>query len=263
MYQLSHISFREDEFVSMEFILDEDFSSFREMDLKNFNKKLSFFYSKYIDISQKHQIGEIIPIPYLREYDIDLKETYIDLMHEFSFKNSSCCLFPRPNLYLTTSNREYTRIHPSSCKFSLLNKENVIVEDYFFIDREQVSPLHKHKYNKLPSEQAVFSLDGIGFNLSNNQFLNERQVGFTISFYSEFWFEKIIWEAKERKENNYVTSIHNAPRFNSFLRDLKSIWLNEMNGKFQLNQNWYGNMNQDGILIDNQIIYQENIDKKH
>ena len=182
-------------------------------------------------------------------------------MREFSIKNSSCCLFPKPNLYLTTSNREYTRIHPSSCKFKLPINEELELEDYFYVGYGgKLTSLQKHKYNKLPYEQSVFKLEGIGFNLENKQFLNERQVGFEISAYSEFWFEKIRWTTKIENNDNYSIAINNTPRFNSFLRDLKSLWTEQMDGKFEVDFNWYGNLNDEGILIKNQIIYQEDVE---
>lgn len=260
MYNINHVSFRDDDFGSYRFTLNEDFSSFEKSDIDNLNIRFKNFYESYIDISQKYQIGEIIPVPYLENHNINLKKVYTDIMTEFSTRNLACCLFPQPNLYLTTSNREYTRIHPSSCRLKLLTNQYSIVDDYFYINYGQVKPLAKHKYNKLPSQQSIFSLHGTGFDVQNTTFLNEREIGFTISFSSEFWFEKIIWGSNNESKSNYFLAINNTPRFNSFLRDLKILWIKEMNGKFEVDFNWYNNICNDGIIINNQIIYQEDID---
>jgi len=258
MYQINHVSFRDDEFGSFRFYLDEDFSSFELSDLNILNKKFRKFYESYIDISQRYQIGEIIPTSMLENNE--LKNIYTDIMSEFSTKNSVCCLFPRPNLYLTTSNRVFTRIHPCACKLKLLTNEDLIVNDYFFVNYGKVVPLKNYRYTKLPSTQSIFYLDGIGFDIKNRSFLNEREVGFRISFSSEFWFDKIRLGIHNEPDDNNFIAINNTPRFNSYIRDLKTIWINEMNGKFEIDFNWYDNLNTNGITINNQIIYQEDID---
>ncbi len=65
-------------------------------------------------------------------------------MHEFSTKQSSCILFPQPNLFLTTSNRTYTRIHPSSCKLNLYqHRSGLGTDDLLLLPAAAFFALHQ------------------------------------------------------------------------------------------------------------------------
>lgn len=250
---MDRIYFRDEPFFEWDFKIP--FEYLNDNDLGNVYQDLLEFYSLYIDVSQKYNIGEIIPIPYINELGIDLKTTYSNLCNEHLFLNDQILIFPLSNVKETTLSKTYSNLHPGSTKYMLKINDEVVF-DYFNIQKNKLHKLKKENYSKLYLGDANFQISSFGgdiINFKNSDF----ELGFTICCYSEFWFDKTFYGTTLKYENgaqNLFYSTNNTPRLNSYFRDLKEIWTNKFNWKFELSKGWYG-VDGQGILSDGNVVY--------
>lgn len=257
----SNIRFQEDPFVEWDFCIPQDFINHHRNKIDEWIKVLNAFYDDYIDISQRHGIGEIIPQPFLERYHIDLKKVYKQLNEEFIILNDCIALFPLGNIHRTTLSKEFSWLLPFANKYTLLSAEGQLMNDYFVFSKKNIATRIKHtQYKKIPYDDWNFVFDEYGEALPLK---DESDIGFTISIHSEFWFQKVFFgrnKTWETADDNSFLAYHNAPRLNSYLRDLKDIWVNKYGWTFEKEMGWYYAANEHGIWLDGQIIYQEDID---
>lgn len=260
---LENISFRDDALVVWKFMIPTTLLATDSENIEHLFENIIQFYDDYIEISQIHQLGEIIPIPLIKKNDLDLKLIFRDAVTKQMETNRSLSFFPLSNAYFAT-NGKFSSLHPSSCKFHL-QIDRKLCNDYYFINRDKISPLSKYKYNRLPYRQENFTIWGEGQKIDNLKKINieDIDIGFSIRIYSEFWFQKTFYKSNYDYKNGFDNSFlayHNTPRLNSFLRDLKELWIDKYEWDFLLFEEWHDTTN-NGILLDNQIIYQEDIDE--
>ncbi|WP_343604131.1 hypothetical protein [Fluviicola sp.] len=94
----------------------------------------------------------------------------------------------------------------------------------------------------------------------------ERQITVSIASRSTIWNDKIIYGTDENNNPvNFEPPIDNlfyayriTPRFNSFLRDLK-MKIEELGGAIVLDDEHHEDVTEDGILLNGNIVYQEDI----
>jgi len=256
-----NISFRDDPFVEWDFYISMDFIRHHQNKIDEWVKVLNAFYDDYIDISQKYNIGEIIPLPFLEKYNIDLKQVYKQLNEEFMILNDHVALFPLGNIHRTTLSKDFSRLLPCANKYTLLSREGCLVSDYFVFSQKNVATKIKHtQYKKIPNDGWNFVFECRGEEIPLD---DDSDIGFTISIHSEFWFQKVFFGKDiswENADDNSFLAYHNAPRLNSYLRDLKDIWINKYGWSFEKEMGWYNLNNEDGILLDGKVIYQEDND---
>jgi len=103
-----------------------------------------------------------------------------------------------------------------------------------------------------------------------DEFWEEKEISFSIFSYSNIWWDEISFSKMSNavgsdiilfeppKDNrNYAYRI--TPRLNSFLRDLTKVSLS-LGGKVILEDYKKENVTKEGILLDQRIIFQEDID---
>lgn len=256
----SNIRFQEDPFVEWDFCIPLDFINHHKDKTDEWIKVLNAFYDDYIDISQKYNIGEIIPLPFLERYNIDLKKVYKQLNEEFTILNDRVMLFPLGNIHLTTLSKAFSRLLPCANKYTLLS-EGDLVSDYFVFSKKNIAAKIKHtQYKKIPHDGWNFLIEPLA---DFTESYTEDGVAFTISIHSEFWFQKVFFgrnKSWETADDNSFLAYHNAPRLNSYLRDLKDIWVNKYGWTFEKEMGWYQAGGENGIWLDGKIVYQEDID---
>lgn len=141
-----------------------------------------------------------------------------------------------------------------------MNGEGDIEGDYLFIDRKSVKRQSSFQEGKLPDSQENFDFHGFGVSLENVNNIVKEDIGFSLNIYSEFWFEKTFYGSDKNwdsGEDNSFYAKHNSPRLNTFLRDLKDLWIGKYGWELGDFEGWYGS-NQDGVFLDNKIVYLDN-----
>lgn len=162
------------------------------------------------------------------------------------------------------------------CELFVYNKLGV-PERILFSTKEweqyitKMPPLYHHGFWLSPFLEEMFHYP-LDFRTSG-MFYNtwgEKRKNFTISIASimNIWFEKVISEdtftANQTTYSNKVLAYYNTPRFNSFLRDLRTAIL-ELDGNCTLSHSggkcFSQYLTEEGILLDGKIVYQEDIDE--
>lgn len=247
------IVFREDRFLMLEFIIPEEF-------LMNKNKKelidaLWYFHNGYIDISQKFQIGEIIPKELLDKYNINLKTVYKDCIKYIVNVEERVPLFD-------SVHDELKRLTPGNCWYHLITENCDAISGYYYIDRGKARSIDEYGYKKLPSACETFSITALGCDISaigKDEYFYEPD--FSIDIYTDFWFPVTSKDWPERSYNNRYLAYHNTPRLNSYIRDLRNLWVKKCGWEFEIALATPGVSKTGEILLDGKIIYQEDVDE--
>lgn len=255
---LNHIAFRDDPFLFWRFNVSDNFIDVIKRDENQALEKLYAFFTDYIELSEKYQLGEIFPLSNKNHSIENRKREYINFCKSHYLATKSITFFPlKDSRHLEL--RGINALHPSSCSYTFLNFNGEKVEDYLFINRNQITRQSSYNLTKLPSSQENFEIQGFGVLSSNKKQMTKEDLGFSLSIYSEFWFERAFYGSGKNWKNgidNKVNSKLNTPRLNSFLRDLKQLWIKKYNWELGDFEGWYKS-NENGILIDNRIIYVE------
>lgn len=260
-FDLSHIGFSEDCYASWLFYVNDNFLlSLRNGD-RSVLQKVSRFYIDYIALSQKYKLGEFIPS--FPGYDNSmLADLVVTLSWEFVKNTDSISFFPLFNVKRDTSNKIYKSLLPGSCQYHLINNSGEVCIGYYDINKSRIKPLTEFRSTHLPGKSDNFSIVGSGAKMDRINLADERDIGFSLELHSEFWFEFAKrYEAgnDEKGKSNKLLAYNNTPRFNSYLRDLKNIWVNKYGWNVELSDRWY-ETDQDGIKLGGKIIYLEDIE---
>lgn len=261
---LEHIGFRDDPFLFWKFNVSDSFVEEIRMCDFSFLEKIQQFYSDFIDLSIKYNLGEILPVKHLGINIREVKEDYLKLSKEYFDKAEFVGFFPLINLKKYFPYQKYKKLHPNACLYNLVCNKNELHSDYFYLNKSGVRTLDSFNSWNLPHEQDTFEIHGFGSYLEYFDNVSKNDIGFSIEIRSEFWFEKVFWNQnspslKESVDNKWL-AYHNTPRLNSFIRDLTQLWVDKYGWEFGYFEGWYES-GKDGILLDGKIIYQEDIDE--
>lgn len=164
-----------------------------------------------------------------------------------------------PNLKMIVNN-ENIPIYPSISKYCLPNIDGNLVFDYFDIDYEyEAIPLINSNIGIYSKKQRTLLIGNNESSFTDFTYNYHLDFGFSLSSESEFWFQEAQYSGKSF--DNSFLAYHNTPRLNSFIRDLKDIWVNKYNWTFDIERGYPGVSEIGEILLDGKIIYQEDVDE--
>ncbi len=122
-------------------------------------------------------------------------------------------------------------------------------------------------------ENSPIEFDG-SFNIREEElieeFWEEKKITFSIHSYSNIWWDEISFSKMANEiesdielfnppKNNRSYAYRMTPRLNSFIRELTKITLS-FGGTIVLEDHKTENVIEEGVLLDNQIIYQEDVE---
>lgn len=233
--------------------------------LNNLRKKLINFHLEYIDLSQQHRIGELIPFPLLQDKKIDLKEEYKNFLDDFYQTKENFFMGFFPSWRIDKLDIE---IETPSSSLWLMTKDGHFKEDYFFSRKTGelscLSDMMKSKEIILGNEILNSNTGGINLKYVKD---DDNGMYFTISTFTDMWWETVClnqslfddtdYERGDFEIDNRYVAYHNTPRLNSFIRDLIHLAVEKYGFILEPGHEEF----KYGIPLDGKIICQEDIDE--
>ena len=232
--------------------------------LNKLEKKLIEFHVDYLKLSQLYQICEVIPSQILKTKNINLENEYIHFLVKTYYQRKSLSFFPfwnnkQLNLEINyPSSNLMTLIWNGSLKTDYVYSRNINEVDFLEGNTDFNSDFLRILPNSINQNGSI-------------------QISFSMEVFSDFWFETVsrnhrLWDSnygepyldyddEEHEEpslDNRFIAYRNTPRFNSFLRDLKALFVDKYGWSYDSD---YEDIRRDGIPLDGKIIYQEDIDE--
>jgi len=218
--------------ISYNFSIPATNSILSEIEYKLLAEKINSFHRDYITIANKYRICKLLSNDYLEHKNLDMK----DIIHVFLPSNSLKELFFFP-LNLDVIGPEDSR--------NIFYTEIDSIESDICIDNRNVV---KMVLGDSLESGKIFSIP----------------IGFFIEVRSNIFFPFLEDDFCNKIINNKANAYLNTPRFNSFLKSLKELFY-ERGWDFEFEYDHkpleiLEFFTENGILIDGQIIYQEDID---
>ena len=237
--------------------------------LNNIYDKLVKFHLDYIDLSQKFQMAEIRPQPFLTNYDINLSTKYTHFLYSIFEQDKYLAFFP----YWHNDKLGFKVDYPSSNLLTLAIGNKIDTLYTYSSNFTIVKTINNADFNQFTN----FDSDLMRVSAGQLKREDTYQIYFSIEIYSDIWFETVsrnrrLWdksygepyldyddeEHEEPSLDNRYIAYRNTPRLNSFLRDLKTLFVDKYGWSYDSD---YEDIRKDGIPLDGKIIYQEDIDE--
>lgn len=165
--------------------------------------------------------------------------------------------------------------HISLLDFKRYNKNKTLSYDDFFIDVPVLEggrfEYKKERFHKHSTNSGLVEIDSLigAIHLSDvDQLVPYEDVNVSLAFSSasNIWWDEINYSENRNGSLNYSEIPKNnrsyayriTPRLNSFMRDLKQI-VSQLGGKIVLDECDNRYVTPEGILLDGDIIYQEDL----
>jgi len=240
---------------------------------KETKEKLIEFHGDYVDISQKYKMGELYGQNYLRHEKNDIKNVYKDFLNQFIESNKHLSFFIYSDDILFPQ-----KAPPFRCsEIAFYNAKCEFIQDYVY-DLYDFKLLDEVIGKSTVSESVldifVYEAFNLGFDKEGLIDPDNVIIRFGLGVASDLFYPKLknSWRGRYGSRDDFglvvdnnVLAYRNAPRFNSYLRDLKDIFINKYEWlveKSDENIFFYNEFEtEEGILLDGKIIYQEDIDE--
>lgn len=220
-----------------------------KMDLDQYillQDKLVLFHEEYISISKKYSIAEI----YTDECnEIGTNDSFLENL-KVTYDNYGLSLFPNLNPGLNTR---------FGSKVNYLNKEGEPVSEYCygiqggnnFISYDLKKGLEQGYF---PDENHI-SIYTEGTWEIEDAFYTDLE--FFIAFHSPLFYPKSDWLNLDLTAKMKDCLHKNIARLNSFLRDLKTVWVDQLNWDFKAFEDDYVTI--EGVVFNNEVTYFEDV----
>lgn len=227
-------------------------------------KDIVDFHRDYHKISKHYQFGEIFTKEYLDFLETDIEEVF--------FSNLEDAIFDTDFSFFPVKNEEIDLDMMFSSKLFYHDNRNQIVENYVYgmYSGKSSTGLCDFQYWQKNKDLADKPLEFFFYPTDKLGEFFVTPIQFKISIKSNLFFPKIgtgflkensIYKYGENIENDELYYL-NTTRFNSFLRDLKKIFVKKYGWKFQFKieestLKSFPFVTESGIKINNEIIYSE------
>lgn len=229
-------------------------------------KKLIEFHVDYLKLSQLYQLCEIIPSQFSNTKNINIENEYARFLSETYYQRKSLSFFP----FWKNKQLGFEINYPSSNLITLI-LDGSLKTDY----------VYSRNINEINFLQGNTDFNSDFLRVSPNSIYQNKsiQISFSIEIFSDFWFETIsrnrkLWnknygkpyldyddeEHEEPSLDNRYIAYRNTPRLNSFLRDLKILFVGKYGWSYDSDYE-DNDIRRNGIPLDGKIIYQEDIDE--
>ncbi len=260
-----HIAVRDTPFVQWSFFLPiNEREGVKKNKLEELKLNIVNFHIDYILLSQKYGLCELLPQTFLTEKKISNYELLNSYIKEIirTIDNNRYLFFGYDNTPVIRNHE--IQLRPSSCRLNLVDDIRQI-NDYFKYNRtnKTVYLENEEKLTSYSSNEILEIKTGEILYLENNPY-SVDEISFELETCSEFWFQKTCYTEGRDYLNgidNSILAFNNTPRLNSFIRDLKKLWIKKYHGKVEVTHSWKDITTEEGILLDGKIIYQEDTDK--
>lgn len=242
--------------------------------LDKLKAKLFNFHIDYIDLSQQYKLGEILPLPFLRRKNINLKKEYGNFLKKKYEQNEYISFFP----YWHNNHLNFKVNYPCSSNLTLFINTTEITDYTFSLNALDVELLSDMNFDEPVSfESDIMQITQDNLSLTSKKSYEPFSLYFSMEIFSDFWYEGVSRSDRLRGKNgtepyldenadnildlevnNRYIAYRNTPRFNSFLRDLKILFVDKYGWSYNSD---YEDIRRDGIPLDGKIIYQEDIDE--
>lgn len=221
--------------------------------------KVVRFHFDYEMVAKKWKIGEIFTNEVNDYFGENVSESYLNSLESY-FLDYGVSFFPRifggfKGGFMMSSYLHYILGEVQIQRYIYGIEGNG--RQRLFYDLNQ-----SIKSRVLPEENVIRVGAEGGMSFGDSQSFE-----FFIMFQSELFFPYIrnIATSKGKLIDNRVSALQNIPRFNSYLREVKALVVNDYNWKFEFSpkNNAFGSsefLTSDGILFNQEIIFQENTD---
>lgn len=250
------------------FAIPPTHSILSDKEFEALTKKMVFFHKEYHRISKKNNIGEILSKELLELKKKNSCTCYLDKIKEY-FLFQAIQFFPYLCNEIDLSLRFSSKIFYHNNKSNTV--ENYIYGMYSNSIETVLCDIEYWKREKNVPENIINFLASSNYSIGD-YFVNP--IEFEINILSNLFFPFLetayqkndVYDTFEGLIDNREIAYLNAPRFNSFLRDLKNLVVNKLGWEFTFDAELpvlqgIKYLTENGILLDDRIIYQEDIEK--
>lgn len=229
--------------------------------------KMVDFHKQYDLLSKKFKIGEIFTEEFLKFKETTMEEFYFGKLEELIFFNN-LTFFPFSFNVIEQSEADTM----FASKLYHHNDQSQIIDEYVYgmYSGEKATGFCNFESWKRERELPDNILDFTFHSFDNIGDFFTHPISFNISILSNIFYpylETAFMKDSSLKDiviDNREIAYLNAPRFNSFLRDLKNLFHNKYGWEFNFEADKYTierlkYLSEDGIMIDGEIIYQEDL----
>lgn len=250
--------------------------------LKEIQKKILNFNIDYIQISAKYELAQILGKDFLNLINKDLESIYIEFQKsEFERREVTTIL---PSIGSASyGNKNYSNFQASKLFYHDHN-DNVVSEEIY--DLFGLKNLNKSLKDDSNVDTPVIEVDNSLFtkHIDHSKFsrFSESQLRgykektyplyFSLSLMTNLFHDRLYFIEHYKIEpwmktpefkgiDNTTLALQNAPRFNSFLRDLTKIWVQKYQWEVisPIPEDSSKRFNSKGIKINNSLIYLEDL----